>query len=66
MDSRIELVLGAAWKRMTGSDPYHKVFGTICGSGCHAGLQLPLEGTWMLLSAKLWNVLEPAWLNSTR
>lgn len=66
MASRTEAVLGAAWKRVTGSDPYQKVLGTICGTGCHAGLQLPWGGTWMLLSAKLWNVLEPACPNSTQ
>lgn len=41
MDSRIEPVLGAAWKRVSGLDPYHKVLGAICETGHHAGLLLP-------------------------
>lgn len=48
MDSKAELALGAAWKRVAGLDPCQEVLGTIDGIGFRAGLPLPgrhLEAT---------------------
>jgi hypothetical protein len=66
MDSRTEAVLGAAWKRVTGSILIRRCLEPSVGLAVSLRLQLPWGGTWMLLSAKLWNVLEPACPNSTQ